>query len=46
MRVTMTNKRFAAPANVLREDVKKWEAAGWVAARKPKKTTPKEKDDK
>ncbi len=36
MRVKMKNKRFKSEANVLPVDVPTWEAAGWVAERKPK----------
>jgi hypothetical protein len=40
-RVKMINKRYAAPANVLPEDVPVWEAAGWVKASEPKKESEK-----
>lgn len=48
MKIKMTNKRFPnGEANVNPRDVATWEAAGWVAAPKPKSTkqTTEKKDD-
>ena len=44
MTVKMKNKRFRGEANVKSRDVATWEAAGWVAQQKPRKSrksTPK-----
>ena len=39
MRIKMKNPRFPnGEANVLPDDVPTWEAAGWKATRKPRKT--------
>jgi len=44
--VKMKNKRFPrGEANVAPRDVAKWEAAGWVAERKPSKSTSKKDDE-
>lgn len=46
--VKMTNKRFRGEANVTARDVPKWEAAGWVAKpkqRKSRKSTQKKETE-
>ncbi len=41
MRIKMKHRAYTGVANVLPEQQSKWEAAGWVAVPKPKKTTTK-----
>ena len=44
MRIRMTNRAFRGAANVLPDEVAKWEAAGWVADRKTTGKPAKEKE--
>ena len=42
MRIKMTNRLYQGEANVLPDEVAKWEAAGWVAEQKLRKKPAKD----